>query len=163
MVSTFGQGKRPKNHFAIGAGVSYNYSIETTGIHLRAEIPVMGFVSLVGHAEHYPNSSKIAESNFTGQLNVIFYSQPKLSLYLSSGYNYNTWHNYANYENNLAQLNSHTFELGTGLDYRFLPFSAFFEYRYNLIWGEPKSTLGLKYNLFSKRINKGKHYPCPAF
>jgi hypothetical protein len=159
---------------SFSATALYNYPLSTFGVGLRSVIPIQNRVMVVPQFKYAPAFNQIHELFAGVNLNYLIiapsqklgYGQSRIqpnkpSIYLTAGAAYNRWINYFPSINTRAKKDNILPEVGGGIILGSLTTRVFIEGKYNPLWDESYSELGiLFYPAFFKLNRKNA---CPKF
>ncbi len=160
-----------QDKIAFGLSGMYNFPLQTVGIGLRAQIPVIERLYVVPQIKYAPSFNTIHE--FYGGVNMHYfllnntishgYKQQTMPqrpvLYLAAGVEYNRWLNYEKTKNLKANQNNLLPEVGLGISVGGHLVRAFAEVKYNIIWEESYGEFGVMIYPFNPKRNRKNNCP----
>ncbi len=166
-----------QDKIAIGAAAMYNYPLNTKGFGIRSMIPVSNRLMVVPQVKYAPSfneTNKIQELYAGVNLNYMFiapsrkmgYGESRIipqkpAFYLTVGVAYNRWLNYQPTINTRAKENNILPEVGGGIIFGSLTTRIFIEGKYNALWNESYSELGVMFYPAFFKLNRKN--ACPKF
>ncbi|WP_341227136.1 hypothetical protein [uncultured Arcticibacterium sp.] len=145
----------------LGLTVNYNYGVKNAGVGLRYYVALTEKLSIVPQVRYQPAFNTIHEAYAGLMLHYSIYENNSLGIYALAGGEVNYWLNYAPTVNPKAKEVNALPELGAGIQIPLNKFIIFTELKYNPIWNEAFSELGIR--LTPNKRRKNKQLKCPKF
>lgn len=145
----------------IGLTANYNHGVKNVGLGLRYYAPLSEKLSLVPQIRYQPAFNTIHEAYAGLMLHYSIYENSSLGIYALAGGELNYWFNYVATVNPKAKKVNALPQLGVGIQIPFNKLTVFTELKYNPIWNETFSELGIRFTPNGRR--KNKQLKCPKF
>jgi len=158
---------------SFGASLMYNFPLNTIGAGLRSQIPITNRLILTPDIKYAPKFNQIHELyaglNFqflliTSIKNISYKKSrvepQKPNLYITAGAEYNHWFNYINSINSKANKQNVLPKVGLGTSYGSHITRFFAEIKYNILWDEAYTEVGLL--VYPGYIKLKKKNRCPV-
>lgn len=168
-TSLFSQDK-----IALGVSGMYNFPLNSVGIGLRAQIPVIPRVQLVPQFKYAPPFNTIHELFAGLNINYIVFKGnvrrngfkkgmevEKPTIYLTGGVEYNRWINYIETQQKNSKQNNFLPEVGIGTSVGNYSVRFFGEIKYNIRWQESYGEIGLL--ICPAYIKSKRKASCPIY
>jgi hypothetical protein len=156
---------------AFGVSGTYNFPFSLVGIGLRAQIPFSEKIQAVPQIKYYPTFNQFHEvygglslhysllSPFQYAGGRVRFEPTKPNFYLTAGFEYNRWFNYAPNENKKSKKDNILPEVGAGISVGSNAVRVFFEAKYNVLWDESYGEFGLLIYPFNLKQNRKNNCP----
>ncbi len=147
-----------QDKFSFGFSGVYNFPLNSVGIGLRAQVPIIPKVFVVPQLKYFPSFNTIHE--LYGGINVHYALvegnirpdgfkrsiDPEIPMiYLAVGAQYNRWINYVETQQSNSKPNNFLPEVGLGTSIGNYPVRLFAEVKYNILWKESYGEVGLMF------------------
>jgi hypothetical protein len=150
-ASLFSQDK-----IALGISGMYNFPLQSVGLGLRAQIPVLPRVYIVPQIKYAPAFNTIHELYSGVNLHYLIIKgnerfkgfkrsmeSEKPTIYLTGGVEYNRWINYVETRQTNSKQNNILPEVGIGSAIGNYSIRFFAEVKYNILWKESYGEVGI--------------------
>jgi hypothetical protein len=160
-----------QDKISFGLSGMYNFPLETIGIGIRAQVPLLERLSLVPQVKYAPAFNTIHELYGGVNLHYALINNTVVHgyrhrveplrpvLYLAAGVEYNHWVNYEKTKNLKANQDNFLPETGLGLSLGGHLIRVFAEVKYNIVWEESYGEIGVMIYPFNDRVSRKNNCP----